>query len=231
MLPSCRYGLRMLDGTYQIRYKGISVAKLADSEADAITFDTLRTMLYLSQPPNSLSSEQQPRRIRDEKHAVALCLQQPRVVRKAQWAPQSRLAVPVHGFASCWKRVQPFRTRYPRRPLVGTAIYRDGPTQLPPGHELSKLKYRYKKVPRQVPVRPATPHHPTTSGGFELEPAKGPAAARSCFLLEKIGHYKTVQLRFSRRSIIRPQVANCASPIKLYSVAFGGRPPSLASGN
>jgi hypothetical protein len=90
----------MLDGTFQIRYKGISVARLADSKADAITFDTLRHMLYLSQPPNALPSEQQPHPILCEKQAVALCLQHPRLIRNQSWAHQSRLAVPVLWI--CW---------------------------------------------------------------------------------------------------------------------------------
>ena len=263
----------MLDNTFQIRYKGISVTKLADSDADAVTFSTLRCMLYQAQPPNELSAEHQPHNILDEKHAVALCLQLPRTLRNDVWAPQSRLAVPVHGFTGSWKRAQPFRPQYPRRPRVHTSIYRDGPGQLPPGHALYKLRHKSQAsirasvtvalarkrlanaVPRLSPIsstarkRPhcndSQLHHllPVEHVQPQQDTSTIPRAPlpvlpcdtntpESCFLIEKIGHYKTVQLRFSRRSLIRPAVVGCSTPIKLYSVAFGGcfqPPPSPPS--
>ena len=201
-----------------------------------------------------MPAESQPRQIRDEKHAVALCLQQPVSERNGRNAHQARLAVPVHGFAGSWKRVQPFRTRYPQRPLVRTSIYRDGPAQLPPGHALYQLRCRSKSHRAAVAKvalarrrlltkhceekqldalagqRPSKRSHSPVTGLEHTKSAKSQpnhdakTNAESCFLMEKIGHFKTVQLRYSRRSLVRPAVVGCASPIKLYYVAFGGRP-------
>jgi hypothetical protein len=42
------------------------------------------------------------------------------------------------------------------------------------------------------------------------------------FLQARRGCYKSVQLRYSRRSLIDPKLVNCPSPVKLYSIAFGG---------
>jgi hypothetical protein len=208
----------MLDNTVQIRYKGVSLAGLAHSP-DAVTFDMLVQLLYgclapgsLPLPTDSIICARQavacilgldkPTTADDDDDAAAADdeMAPPPPLPSPSPSPSAIgdgnvLCVPVRGFTSTWKRTQPFQPA-PSAPTVHTQIL-PSRTALPAGHALHQQR-KYRKTEEQT-------------------------VTETCYLQERRGTFKTVQLCFNRRSLIDPRLVNCPRPIRLYSVAHGGR--------
>jgi hypothetical protein len=125
------------------------VAQLADTP-DAIRFHTLHELLYRSAVPEGWTLEQPvPHPVRDEQHAVAILLN---LIHSNTMPP--RLVVPVRGFTSTWKRIQPYAARPNPPPRVHTQILQT--RQLPPGHALHKYRKRARHSSRDERQRRAS---------------------------------------------------------------------------
>ena len=93
-------------------------------------------MLYRSALPKGwLPGSPVPHPVRDEQHAVAILLKLTHA-----YSMPPRLAVPVRGFTSTWKRLQPYAARPDPPPRVHTQILQT--RQEPPGRALHEYRKR-----------------------------------------------------------------------------------------
>jgi hypothetical protein len=155
-------------------------------------------MLYRSALPEDWTvGLPPPHPIRNEQHATAILLNL-----RHGWTLPPRMAVPVRGFTSTWKRRQPYPSRRQPPPPVSTHIMQQ--RTVPPGHALHKHRKRARLI------------RDTDTGDDASQPTHD-----LTFLTERRSEYKAVQLRFARRQLVDARVLGCPPPILLYSAVHG----------